>query len=191
MVYLKYLFQHMEDLNHNEGLVYSELLLHSLTSNKQYLSGELLYIDAAKQDMENFRSLGMDEDIDYYPMNISVLMKNTEMTFPTIKKILSSLGEKGYVREHYIKCSLEIIKAGYIKIPYHTNLKGRQLIFYAFLLDRSHRHKGTIDTWAYRFKELCGIEESNVYFLINKLKKEGLVERLEDGKLKVTRPKKK
>ena len=190
MVYFKYLFQHMEDLSPNEGLVYSELLFHSLTSNSDFLTGELLYVDAAKQVMRNYRDLGWNEDITYYPMNTKLLMKNTEMTFPTIKKILRSIEEKGYISESYIRCSLEIIQAGYIKIPHNTTLKGRQLIFYAFLLDRSYRHNSTVDTWAYRFKELCGVEEGNVYFLINKLKSLGLVERLEDGKLKINRPKK-
>lgn len=191
MVYFKYLFQHMEDLSPNEGLVYSELLLNSLVSNRQYLTGELLYIDAAKEAMKNFKLLGWDEDIEYYPMDTSLLMKRTELTFPTVKKILTSLQEKGYISQHYIRCSLEIINMGYIKIPYSTNLKGRQLIFYAFLLDRSRKHKGTIDTWAYRFKGLCGIEENNVYFLINRLKKEGLVERLDDGRLRISKPSKK
>lgn len=190
MVYFKYLFQHMEDLSPNEGLVYSELLFHSLTSNTQYLTGELLYIDAAKQAMRNYKDLGWDEDIAYFPMDVKTLIRYTELTFPTVKKVLTSLQEKGYIREGYIKCSLEILQAGYIKIPYSTNLKGRQLLFYAFLLDRSHGHKGTVDTWAYRFKSLCGIEEGNVYFLINKLKKEGLVERLDNGKLKINKPRK-
>ena len=187
MVYFKFLF-HTEDLSPNEGLVYSELLLHSLVSNRQYLTGELLYIDAARNAMENFKTLGWDEDIEYYPMDVRSLMKNTELTFPTVKKALHGLQEKGYIREHYIRCSLNIVNGGYIKIPKKTGLKGRQLVFYAFLLDRSHRHDGIVDTWAYRFKELCGVEEGNVYFLINKLKGKGLVERLDDGTLKVYRP---
>lgn len=191
MYYYKYLYQHGEDLSPNEGLIYSELLLHSLVSNRQFLTGELLYIDAAKEAMKNYRLLGWDEDIEYYPMDTATLMKHTELTFHTVKKALSSLEEKGYIRQGYIKCSLEIVDAGYIKIPYKTGLKGRQLLFYALLLDRSHRYGGVIDTWAYRFKELCGIEEGHVYFLINKLKKVGLVERTEDGKLKIYKPKKK
>lgn len=187
MVYFKHLFL-VEELSPNEGLVYSELLLHSLVSNRQYLTGELLYIDAARDAMKNFKTLGWDEDIEYYPMDVCSLMKNTELTFPTVKKALDSLREKGYIREHYIRCSLEIINGGYVKIPKKTGLKGRQLIFYAFLLDRSRGHSGTVDTWAYRFKDLCNVEEGNVYFLINKLKRKGLVERLDNGILKIYKP---
>lgn len=191
MIYYKHLFKYGEDLSPNEGLVYSELLLNSLVSNKQFRTGELLYVEAAKDAMATYKLLGWNQDIEYYPLEVKVLMKHTELTFPTIKKVLASLQEKGYIRQGSIKCSLELINAGYIKIPYNTGLKGRQLLFYAFLLDRGHGHAGTVDTWAYRFKELCGIEEGHVYFMINKLKKEGLVERLEDGKLKVFRPNKK
>ena len=187
MVYFKHLFL-VRDLSPSEGLVYSELLLHSLVSNRQYLTGELLYIDAAKEAMRNFKMLGWDEDIEYYPMDVGSLMKNTELTFPTVKRALAGLVEKRYIGDHYIRCSLEIVNSGYIKIPKNTGLKGRQLIFYAFLLDRSHRHNGTVDTWAYRFKDLCGIEEGNVYFLINKLKGKGLVERLGDGTLRIYGP---
>ena len=191
MIYYKYLFQHGEDLSPNEGLVYSELLLHSLVSNKQFLTGELLYLEAAKQVMKNYKDLGWDQDIEYYPMDTATLMKHTELTFPTVKKAISSLEEKGYICRGYIRCSLEIVNAGYVKISYKTGLKGRQLLFYAFLLDRGKGHNGTIDTWAYRFKELCGINEGHVYKMINHLKKMGLVERLEDGTLRVYRSNKK
>lgn len=188
MVYFKYLFQHMEDLSPNEGLVYSELLLNSLASNRRYLTGELLYIEAAREDVENYKVLGWEEEIDYYPVDTNSLMKATELSFPTVKKIMSCLQEKGYVSQHSIKCPLELLSAGYIKIPHGTRLKGRHLIFYAFLLDRSYKHDGTVDTWAYRFKELCGVEEGHVYNMINHLKAKGLVERLEDNKLKILKP---
>lgn len=191
MVYYKYLFKHGGDLSPSEGLVYSELLLNSLVSNQQFLTGELLCVDAAKEAMDNYRLLGWNQDINYYPMDTRTLMRHTELTFPTVKRALASLQEKGYIGQGSIRCSLDVINAGYVKIPYNTGLKGRQLIFYAFLLDRGHGHAGTIDTWAYRFKELCGVEEGNVYFLINKLKKAGLVERLDDGRLKVFKPNKK
>lgn len=191
MVYFKYLFQHMEDLSPNEGIVYSELLLHSLTSNRNYLSGELLYIDAAKDEVGNFRLMEWTEEIDYFPMDNADIMKATELSFPTVKKIVESLQSKGYINGNYIKCPLEALKAGYVKIPNGTKLKGRHLVFYAFLLDRSYKHNGTVDTWAYRFEELCRIKEGHAYKMINHLKKEGLLERTEDGKLKILKPEKK
>lgn len=189
MVYFKFLFQHMEDLSPNEGIVYSELLLHSLFSNSHYLTGELLYIDAAREELENYKAFEWKEEIDYFPVDTADLMKATEMTFPTVKKILVSLEDKGYIRQGYIKCPLEMLNGGYIKIPHGTKLKGRHLVFYAFLLDRGHGHKDTIDTWAYRFEELCGIKAGHVYKMINHLKKAGLLERTEGGKLKVLKPK--
>lgn len=189
MVYFKYLFLHMKDLSPNEGLVYSELLLHSLTINPQYLSGKLLHMNAAREEVENFKIYGWGEEVEYYPMEIRKIMKLTELSFPTVKEIVSNLQEKGYIRQHYIKCPLELLNEGYIKIPFNTRLKGRHLTFYAFLLDRSYKHGKTVDTWAYRFEALCGIKEGHVYNMINHLKAKGLVGRLEDGKLKVIVPK--
>ena len=81
-----------------------------------------------------------------------------------------------------------MLQEGYLKIPKGTGAKGRQLIFYGFLLNRSEKYKGVIDTWAYRFKDLCGIDVDDAYFMIKQLKKKKLVERLEDGKLKINKP---
>lgn len=191
MIYYRYLFLHEEDLSPNEGLIYSELLFCSLISNGDYRTGELLYIDAAKDLLEKYRLLNWGESITYFPLDVSTLMSRTEMTFPTVKKALAGLEEKGYIRGGDIKCPLALIEEGYLKIPKDTGLKGRQLVFYGYLLNKAARYNGIIDTWAYRFKELCGIDRDNVYFIIKQLKKKGLVERLEDGRLKINKPKKK
>jgi DNA-binding MarR family transcriptional regulator len=188
MVYFKYLFQHMEDLSPNEGLIYSELLLYSLTSNQAYKSGELLYIDQVKDVVANYKLLGWKESIDYYPLDIKELMRRTEMSFPTVRKAMDNLIEKGYIEGSDIRCPLDLLQKGYLKIPKGTKAKGKQLIFYGFLLNRSEKYKGIIDTWAYRFKELCGVDTDDAYFMIKQLKKKGLVERLEDGRLKINKP---
>lgn len=190
MVYFKYLFLNMEDLTPNEGLVYSELLFYSLSANQDYKNGKLVYFDAIEDALETYQQLGWEESILYFSLDIRELMKRTELTFPTVKKILTSLKTKGYVRDNYIRCSASLLQEGYLKIPKGTNVKGKQLIFYAYLLDRAKRYKGIIDTWAYRFKELCGIDADDVYFILQCLKKKGLVERLEDGRLKIYKPQK-
>ena len=181
----------MEDLTPDEGLIYSELLFNSLVSNKDYKTGELLYIDSAKEELENYQTLQWQETVTYYPLDVKDLMSKTEMTFPTVKKAISSLKTKGYICGGEIKCPLALLQEGYIKIPKNTGAKGRQLVFYGFLLARSRRYKCIIDTWAYRFKKLCGTDADDVYFMIQQLKKKGLVERLDDGRLKINRPCKK
>lgn len=190
MVYFRYLFQHMEDLTPVEGLVYSELVLYSLASNENCCVDGMVSIERSLEEVKDIRMREFKYDFEtaYCSMKPAVLMEHTELTFPTVQKTLASLKEKGYIREGWILCPLQLIEKGYIKIPYKTHLKGRQLIFYAFLLDRSYPCKGTLDTWAYKFKELCGVNEGNVYFLINKLKEHGLVERLKDGKLQIYTP---
>lgn len=177
----------MEDLTPNEGLIYSELLFHSLASNEEYRNGELLYVDAAREVLTIYQQLKWEESIIYYPLSTKELMRKTEMTFPTVKKILDSLKIKEYIHNGYIKCPLALLEQGYIKIPKGTNVRGRQLIFYGFLLNKSKWYRGIIDTWAYRFKELCGVDADDAYFMIQCLKKKGLVERLEDGRLKINR----
>lgn len=178
----------MEDLSPNEGIVYSELLFYSLTSNQEFKTGELLYIDQAKKMLSDYKSMGWEETIYYCPLDEKTLMKRTEMSFPTVKKVLNNLHEKGYIHDGYISCPLALLQEGYLKIPKGTGAKGRQLIFYGFLLNRSEKYKGVIDTWAYRFKDLCGIDVDDAYFMIKQLKKKKLVERLEDGKLKINKP---
>lgn len=188
MVYFKYLFQHMEDLSPVEGLVYSELLLNSLLVNPEFKSGALYCKTTVELYLaENF---SWDSAVRYYSMKPKELTEKTELTYPTVRKTVMNLEEKGYIRGDQIRCPLAILNKGYIKIPYGTGLKGQQLIFYAFLLDRSYRHEHTVDTWAYRFKELCGISEDNVYFIVKQLKAKGLVQR-EKNKLVVLKPKKK
>lgn len=191
MVYYRYLFLHMEDLSPYEGIVYSELVFNSIISNPHYRTGKLMYVDRAKYDVENLHILGWTEDIDYYPLKVKELVKMTEMSLPTIKKILISLEEKKYIDGKYIRCPFEMLKHGYVKIPLKTGLRGRQLIFYGLLLDRSRKYKGTIDTMAYKLGELCGIEnKNNVYFIINQIKEKGLVERTKSGKLLIKKPSK-
>lgn len=175
----------MEDLSPNEGLIYSELLFNSLVSNPDYKTGELLYIDAVKEEIENYHFMMWEESIPYCPLDTREIMRRTEMSFPTVKKVMAALEAKKYINDNYISCPLKLLKDGYIKIAKGTSLKGRQLIFYSFLLDRSKKYRGIIDTWAYRFKDLCGVDADDAYFMIKQLKKKGLVERLDDGRLKV------
>lgn len=180
----------MEDLTPVEGLVYSELILHSLASNENCCIDGMVSIERSLEEVKDIRMREFKYDFEtaYCPMKPAVLMEHTELTFPTVQKALASLKEKGYIREGWILCPLQLIEKGYIKIPYKTHLKGRQLIFYAFLLDRSYSYGGTLDTKAYRLEKLCDINENNVYALINRLKAHGLVKRLENGKLQIHTP---
>lgn len=190
MVYFRYLFQNMEDLTPVEGLVYSELILHSLSQNERCCVDGMVNIQLSIEELEHIRmrEFKCSYNTPYCPMKAATLMKHTELTFPTVQKTLTSLETKNYISDGWLLCPLQLIEDGYIKIPYKTNLKGRQLIFYAFLLDRAYSYGKVLDTWAYRFKELCDINEGNVYFLFNKLKEKHLVKRLEDGKLRIYTP---
>lgn len=183
IVYYKYLFNNDNTLSANEGIIYSTLLLHSLVSNDGFSSKNAFCINAVKDYLSN-----NEEKIPYYPLSPKELMDKTEMTFPTVKKAVTILKTKGYIEEECIRCPIELLQKGYLKIPKGSRLKGRQLVFYGFLLDRSNRHGSTLDTWAYRFKNLCGVDTDDAYFMIHQLKNKGLLERLKNGKLKVNKP---
>ena len=190
MIYFKYLFHNLKDLSPNEGIVFSELLFHSLVSNPDYRSGEVFSIELAKDEMSRYKELQWVEDVRYYSMDYAKIVKRTEMSFPTVKKIIKSLHDKSLIDNH-ILCPYDLLNEGFIRIPYNTNLKGRELIFYALLVDRAYQHEHTVDTWAYKLAELCGMKkdsEGYIYMLINRLKKHNLVERLKDGKLRILKP---
>lgn len=188
MIYFKYLFHNLKDLSPNEGIVFSELLFHSLVSNPDYKSGELFNIELAKDEMRRYKELQWVEYIRYYSMDYPKIMQHTEMSFPTVKKLVKSLHDKSYIGTHTISCPYNLLVGGYIKVPYNTDLKGRELLLYSLLVDRTYQHGHTVDTWAYKLAELCGIQEGHVYKIINHLKRHHLLERQEDGRLRVFKP---
>lgn len=93
--------------------------------------------------------------------------------------------EKGILSNNYISCPSALIDSGYMELPPDTMLTGQQLVFYAFLKDRAREHNNTVDTWVYRLAELFCTSESNVNFLLSKLRKAGYIERLDDGRLRI------
>lgn len=185
MIYFKYLLLSMGDLSPNDGIIYSELVFNSLTSNSVYMTGELLYIEAAKEETARQESNGGIGKILFYPLGVRELMQRTDMTFPTVKKSLAYLERSGYIMDDYLRCPFDLLNGGYIKLPERTGLKGRQLVFYSYLLSKAKKYGGIIDTWAYRLGEVCGISKDNVYFVIKELKRKDLVARLSDGRLKI------
>jgi len=52
-------------------------------------------------------------------------------------------------------------------------------------MNRSRLYDNTVDTWEYRMAEDCGITNSNVSSIIHILHKQGFVERLDSGKIKI------
>lgn len=185
MVFYRHLF-HVEDMSPNECIVYSSLLAHSLMASEHFKENGVFSTMRVKAIINANVDDGFGEVITYIPFDsISKLARMLEMTRNTVKKVIQSLMRKDCLNRLFISCPTELLDEGYINIPAETGLRGRQLIFYAALLDRASRYQGTIDTWAYKLSELFGLSMSNTYYILHELYAKGLVERTEDGKLKI------
>lgn len=170
----------MKELSPNEGLVYSALLSHSLMESESFLADGSFSIPLARNYV-----LDNDGFIDLYPLSTKQLMKRTELTFPSVKKIMKILEHKFIIGSGFIKCPVELLDKGHMNIPPETGLKGQQLIFYGYLIDLCRTHGGVTDRWASRMKDDCGLNsEDNVYFLIKQLKEKGFAERDSKGRLR-------
>lgn len=185
MVFYKILFKKREKITGSMAILYSTLVGHSLLRNGEVFDGNGDFdYDAAKQFIDD-ATCGGQYYIDYYPLSVAYLSKHTGMTKQNVRLTLKRLDEENYIgiEEESIYCPLNLLDEGFLKIPNDTNLKGWQLIDYAFMKERAVGYNGTIDTWASVLSQMLYTTKENVYMTINRLKEKGYVERLRNGKL--------
>lgn len=77
------------------------------------------------------------------------------------------------------------IDEGYFELDTESGTKGELLIFYSFLKDKSSRYGCCIDTFKCKLAEQSDKSTISVKKMLNKLYKMGLIERMDDGKLKI------
>ena len=77
------------------------------------------------------------------------------------------------------------IDEGYFELDTESGTKGELLIFYSFLKDKSSRYGYCIDTFKCKLAEQSDKSTISVKKMLNKLYKMGLIERMDDGKLKI------
>lgn len=123
--------------------------------------------------------------IDCVYINVSHLSRYTGMTKQNVRLTLHRLRNEHYISDdnERIYCPINLLDKGFIKIPERTNLKGWQLIDYAFMKDRAKLYGGSIDTWASKLRELLNTTTDNVYKTIERLKQKGYVKRDSNGHL--------
>ena len=126
-----------------------------------------------------------NEFLEYFPLKPTQLAKKVEMTLPSIRKAMQTLSQKHYIILDMIKCPVKLLEGGYLKLPDNTNLKGLQLVFYAYIREKAHYFNGSIDTWAYKLAEVFHTSTNNIYYAIHELHRKGFVERLSNGRLSV------
>lgn len=77
------------------------------------------------------------------------------------------------------------IDEGYFELDTESGTKGELLIFYSFLKDKSSRYGYCIDTFKCKLAEQSDKSTVSVKKMLNRLYKIGLIERMNDGKLKI------
>ena len=180
MIYYRYLFKNMPELSVFDGIVYSELVYKSL----------MLMATFTEEGKINMSSLIEDLDIwgpyiDCCKINISKLAGSLESSRAAVRRSLNSLRENHLLVDQRLKCPTDLVRQKYLTLPKGTKLKGRQLVFLAYLINRSRPYRGTIDTWIYKLAQDCGISNYNAKALLHLLYERGFVERLSDRKLKI------
>ena len=185
MVFYKILFKQREQITGSMAIIYSTLVGQSLMMYGELFDHEGTFdYDSAKEYI-----CEATEDGKYYidcvDINVTRLSKLTEMTKQNVRLTLHRLRKNHYISiEHEsIYCPINLLDEGFIKIPNGTNLKGWQLIDYAFMKDRSRHYGGSIDTWASKLSESLNTTTDNVYKSIERLKKKGYVKRENNGHL--------
>lgn len=189
MMYYRYLF-FREDITPAEGIVYSELIYQSFSCMSEVYDEEGRFDDkSARAQIQDSIDLYGEARIVCCPINITKLADKVEMSLPTIRKTIQKFKRNGILKGNYIQCPLGLFDSKYFRIPKGTNLKGRQLVFYGYLLNLQTIYKGPVSDWAYKMRKDCGIAENYIYFLIHELSEKGWVKRLENNKLAVYKPK--
>ena len=170
----------MPGLTVSEGILYSELVYRSLMVPEHFDDRGKLNMASVVAFLE-----ANNESLDCCKINVTRLAEALETTNPAIRRSLNGLREKFVLGSDFIKCPVELIRQRYLTLPEHTKLKGRQLVFLAYLINRGKNHRDTVDTWEYKMAEDCNISTSNVSSIMHILYSRGFLERLEGGKIKI------
>lgn len=170
----------MPELTVPEGILYSELIYRSLMVPEYFDENGKLNLETVAAFLRD-----KNEVIDCCKINVTRLAKDLETSNPAIRRSLNGLKEKFVLGSNFIRCPAEMVRQRYLTLPTGTKLKGRQLVFLAYLINRGKPHQGTIDTWEYKMAEDCNISPSNVSSIMHILYNRGFVERQEGGKIKI------
>lgn len=175
----------MEGLSANEGIVYSTLVYKSL-SNPEYFDAEGNFcLGMATAYIEDKLAIEGTENIPKSNISLHKLAKEVEMSRDSVRRILASLRQKKLTGGDFIICPIAMLLENYLTLPNKTYLKGQQLLFYAYLKNRSLPYHGVIDTWASKLADDCNISKRNAYAILHILHEKGFVERLDSGNLMV------
>lgn len=165
----------------NERIVYSFLASKSITNMD----------DAFACDGKNLNSDTIEyifEDDSYIPLSyfsINTLSSILGISRRCIIDSLNVLKSYGIIEEDNILIKRSFIDDGFFELDIKSGTKGELLIFFSFLKDKSSRYGYCIDTFKCKLAEQSDKSMVSVKKMLNKLYKTGLIERMDDGKLKI------
>lgn len=203
MFYISF-FKEFKDWNHlsiNEKIVYSFLVNYATMhqkeswdkSSKSENDGKKLNIDIIKESIEN------NSFLVFRKITNKKVSERTNISLRTVSTILNRLKDLAILSEqddcYKIVIPKGLIDKGFLDLPKKTELKGMQLVFWAFVNERlEHYNVRTkmprnilLDTWASRLAMDMGVKKKDVQNYIHCLSKRNYLGRSGGGKLVINK----
>lgn len=181
IIFYRSLIGRAKNLTPNERMMYSFLVSKTIAQMGEHFDFEKHLM---LNDLYDFLQ-EKNNRLNVYEISYKKLADELNISFQSAINGYRSLIANKYIVNGEIYISKELIENGYFIIPEIHRLKGEALLFYSFLKDRSRKYDGEIDTYRYKLAELFGVKEPTIKQLLSKLYKFRLIERLNNGKLKI------
>jgi predicted transcriptional regulator len=202
MFYISF-FKEFKDWNKltvNEKIVYSFLVnyatMHQHESwdkeNEREYGEKKLNMDIIKEYIDKFSSL------EFRKITNKKISEKTGISLRTVSTILNRFKKIDILnqdREGFYKIVVPkgFIDNGFLNLPKKAEVKGMQLVFWAFINNRLNHynertgeyHNMQIDTWASRLAMDMGVKKKDVQNYIHCLAKKGFLQRSEDNRFLV------
>lgn len=179
-VFFRTLLRRARNITPTERIIYSFLVSKSIMQNPEVFDKDGAYVNKSALRL----MLADGNRVPIYDIGVTQIAKELEISKKTVITSLSNLRCKGYIIDDMIFVNMDLIDNGYFELQYRKGLSGLTLIFYSFLVDRTH-----IDKYIYLTrKQMAGILDVKVKSIdqyLSKLSELGLVERISNSKLKV------
>lgn len=182
IVFYKTLLTEYSELTPTEKIVYSFLVSKSVTN----LGSDFFSSDGTAIDNDAlYESLCDGAYIPIYEISIRKMAKTLNIVNQTVITSIRRLENEKLIVAGNIFVDSSLLKNGYFELHRNDILTGQVLIFYSFIRSKSQLYDGCIDTYKRQLGEIMGIKVYSVQQYLSKLYKLGLIERLENGKLKI------
>ena len=180
IVFFRTLLGRAKNLTPTERIMYSFLASKSIMCNSEIFDKDGAYVNKNALQMMLIDTCR----IPLYEMSISKIATEIGVSKKTAITAMANLRINGYIKDDMIFVNNELVENGYFELCYKEGLSGWTLIFYSFLVDRARIDKYTSLTR----KQMAGILKVNIKSIdqyLAKLSSLGLIERINDYKLKV------